>query len=349
MLLSGRYGNSSDYRYVFNGKELDDELKGEGNSYDFGARMYDPRVGRWFATDPVQQGNESPYSFVAGNPNLYTDPDGKDNIIYLVLLPSFTEGLSKKEISQIVAQTNQRLHELKLNTRVKVFESGLPRLSGGENAKDPFNASFIDKTDTFVLIGNEQEIIESLNNNPQSFGDASSFIRSDIRNDDVFELAATPGQGIIFKTNNLKKLTTLTKSDRIITSSYVLLHSVGHNAGIGSTDSNGFFDHGIIVNDKQDRLGVNKNVLVKSGDDIFKAIKLGGTDLGKSNIGVSTLEDVFKPELNPTFAKFMRIRFGENKDKDNFLKNRNFSKDKDKLSPPNIPPVSDEIEGKSND
>jgi glutamyl-tRNA(Gln) amidotransferase subunit D len=33
------------YRYGFNNMEKDDELKGSGNSYDFGARIYDPRVG----------------------------------------------------------------------------------------------------------------------------------------------------------------------------------------------------------------------------------------------------------------------------------------------------------------
>src|SRR5690554_1271658 len=40
------------YRYGFNSMERDDEIKGKGNSYDFGARMYDPRVGRWLSVDP---------------------------------------------------------------------------------------------------------------------------------------------------------------------------------------------------------------------------------------------------------------------------------------------------------
>ena len=45
-LVPNRQGSSTAYRYGFNGKEMDNELKGEGNSYDFGARMYDPRIGR---------------------------------------------------------------------------------------------------------------------------------------------------------------------------------------------------------------------------------------------------------------------------------------------------------------
>ncbi len=37
MLQSGGHWNSSVYRYGFNGQEMDNEMKGEGNSYDFGA------------------------------------------------------------------------------------------------------------------------------------------------------------------------------------------------------------------------------------------------------------------------------------------------------------------------
>ena len=37
---------NEDYRYGFNGMEKDSELKGSGNSYDFGARMSDSRLGR---------------------------------------------------------------------------------------------------------------------------------------------------------------------------------------------------------------------------------------------------------------------------------------------------------------
>ena len=34
------------YRYGFNGMEKSDEVYGEGNAYDFGARIHDPRIGR---------------------------------------------------------------------------------------------------------------------------------------------------------------------------------------------------------------------------------------------------------------------------------------------------------------
>ncbi|RYY90699.1 MAG: hypothetical protein EOO15_01560 [Chitinophagaceae bacterium] len=70
------------YRYGLNGKEQDDEMNGEGNSYDFGARIYDPRVGIWLGVDPLQakHPNESPYLFTGANPIYFVDPDGKDRI-----------------------------------------------------------------------------------------------------------------------------------------------------------------------------------------------------------------------------------------------------------------------------
>ena len=53
------------YRYGFQGQEKDDEVKGEGNSVNFKYRMHDPRLGRFFAVDPLfrQYSYNSPYAF----------------------------------------------------------------------------------------------------------------------------------------------------------------------------------------------------------------------------------------------------------------------------------------------
>lgn len=82
-LIPNRHGSSTAYRYGFNGKENDNELKGEGNSLDFGDRMYDPRIGRWFKLDGKQEKypSLSPYHFGFNNPIVTIDPDGKENIV----------------------------------------------------------------------------------------------------------------------------------------------------------------------------------------------------------------------------------------------------------------------------
>ncbi|MBF6657303.1 RHS repeat-associated core domain-containing protein [Flavobacterium columnare] len=78
-LIPNRHGSTDSYRYGFNGMEKDDELKGEGNSYDFGARMLDPRVGRWFAPDKLegQYPSYSTYNYTLNNPIYFIDPNGK--------------------------------------------------------------------------------------------------------------------------------------------------------------------------------------------------------------------------------------------------------------------------------
>ena len=66
------------YRYGFNGMEKDDEIKGSGNSYDMGARMYDPRIGRTPSRDPKAgiYPDISPYAYALNNPIIFVDPEG---------------------------------------------------------------------------------------------------------------------------------------------------------------------------------------------------------------------------------------------------------------------------------
>ena len=72
-------GNSVSYRYGFNGKEKDDEVNVSGGDYDFGARIYDSRLGRWLSVDPLYGKYPfcSPYVFAINNPTNAIDPDGR--------------------------------------------------------------------------------------------------------------------------------------------------------------------------------------------------------------------------------------------------------------------------------
>ena len=91
MLLPNRHGSSNqDYIYGFNGMQKDDEIKGSGNSYDFGARMYDSRVGRWLTIDPMANSypDVNPYCFVLNSPIMFIDPNGE----YVVIGDGFGNG-----------------------------------------------------------------------------------------------------------------------------------------------------------------------------------------------------------------------------------------------------------------
>jgi RHS repeat-associated protein len=74
----------SAYRYAFNSMEKDDEVKGGGNSYDFGARMYDSRLGRWLSIDRIfsKYPYASTYCFAVNTPIQARDPDG--NYVFFV-------------------------------------------------------------------------------------------------------------------------------------------------------------------------------------------------------------------------------------------------------------------------
>jgi RHS repeat-associated protein len=81
MQMPGRkYSNGSSYRYGFNGKEMDNEVSGEGNQYDYGMRIYNPRLGRFLSVDPLFQSYPwyTPYQFAGNTPIQAIDLDGME-------------------------------------------------------------------------------------------------------------------------------------------------------------------------------------------------------------------------------------------------------------------------------
>jgi len=71
-----KFVGDGSFAYKFGNKELQDELG--LNMYDYGARNYDPALGRWMNIDPLSETSRrwTPYNYAYNNPMYFVDPDG---------------------------------------------------------------------------------------------------------------------------------------------------------------------------------------------------------------------------------------------------------------------------------
>jgi RHS repeat-associated protein len=78
--LSFSNNNLTKNRYLYNGKEIQNQTLSSQffGMYDYGARYYDPVIGRWMGVDPltVKMPNWTPYRYAFNNPLRYIDING---------------------------------------------------------------------------------------------------------------------------------------------------------------------------------------------------------------------------------------------------------------------------------
>lgn len=84
--MTGRQWSGWTYRFGFNGKENDDEVKGDGNHQDYGMRIYDSRLGRFLSVDPMASDFvwNSPYAFAENDILRCIDLEGKEKWIVTI-------------------------------------------------------------------------------------------------------------------------------------------------------------------------------------------------------------------------------------------------------------------------
>lgn len=84
-LMTGE-SNGTGYRFGFNGMEQDFRIhNSDGQIYNYNARMYDARLGRWMSTDPDEHkySSWSSYSSFFNAPTMVIDPNGKGGKVSL--------------------------------------------------------------------------------------------------------------------------------------------------------------------------------------------------------------------------------------------------------------------------
>jgi RHS repeat-associated protein len=117
-LVQAGVGN---YRYGFNGKENDNEVKGNGNQQDYGMRIYDPRLGRFLSVDPkVREFSYwSPYLFAANSPLKYIDIDGEGPGDVIVTKHKMHKE-NGKTIIEVEASVNVKIKILNLSSQPNI-------------------------------------------------------------------------------------------------------------------------------------------------------------------------------------------------------------------------------------
>lgn len=83
MQMPGRSYTGEGYRYGFNGKEKDKDWDKGGATYDYGFRIYDPRIGKFLSVDPLAASYPwyTPYQFAGNKPIAAIDLDGLEELI----------------------------------------------------------------------------------------------------------------------------------------------------------------------------------------------------------------------------------------------------------------------------
>jgi len=146
MLTPGRkFSAGTGYRYGFNGKEKDNEIKGEGNQQDYGMRIYDPRLGRFLSVDPITDrfAELTPYQFASNSPIWAIDLDGLEGLVATGTSQPFSN--DSRPVGMIMTVQDAAKIDPRIRSLVVDFTPFIGTIKGGVDAYNGYDCGTGDK------------------------------------------------------------------------------------------------------------------------------------------------------------------------------------------------------------
>ena len=278
------------YRYGFNGKESIDEVSGDKNSYDFGARMYNPRIGRWFNRDAYESRYPwlSPYQYTSNNPIKYIDNDGRDfgitfdhksgTILITANFYTINEKTTKEAAAAVGTWNSLSGMKVEIEGRQYVVNLDLKVVS---TKKDENGNEIQLNFDEAHELSNNDYIGNTYNGSTNGFPSDKAFGKRDSRgiNEENFKALGVE-VGLADGKNITMPVWMIQKSDNAPLPLYgprdlenTVEHEMGHNLGLWEHFGNGVMKTSNANNpNKEDVLRILNNAFVKNTGPVKNSI-----------------------------------------------------------------------------
>ena len=171
-----------DYRYGFNDKENDNEVYEPSTFQDYGFRMYDTRVARFWGVDPLYRIYPwySSYQFAGNKPVLFIDKDGQEEARREEIVHSLLHPLDALQVRNNAKKASTAAHNSNLpDARDGLQDAFRHAYWNALNARD-IGALRAERFATIHEIGNTNEA-----NNPNSFQYDPVAIEMDLFNNEI--------------------------------------------------------------------------------------------------------------------------------------------------------------------
>jgi RHS repeat-associated protein len=155
-------------KYLYNNKEFQDDMMQSKKLvwYDYGARMYDPQLGRFFGIDPVIEDfpSHTPYNYAFSNPITNIDLYGLQGIHFaLKAVSTYISVKSNNWVNGLV----EYCQETTKNGSYRSMNSVVAKSKGLESQKALIDLSqlttpLIDNTDIAVGAGGKVELVKDI-------------------------------------------------------------------------------------------------------------------------------------------------------------------------------------------